>query len=223
MLIISRLSKFFGTRRVFDSADLHLESGDIVVLQGPSGSGKTTLLRLIAGLEAPESGKISIGGESMTDGSWLRPPWERGIAMAFQDDGLWSHLTVDENLALVARPGSPFSGVAERMRLATEFGIGHLLSRYPGRLSGGEAKRVAVARALAAHPRLLLLDEPLAHLDGESLRIIRESLCRHLSLPGRTTLVVSHTPLLESALGGRLLTLQNGKLIEGKGHLVTSQ
>lgn len=214
MLTISGLTKSFGPKRLFDAADLHLPSGGVAVLQGPSGSGKSTLLRLIAGLETPEAGKIAIGGETMTDGPWLRAPWERGVAMAFQDDGLWTHLTVEENLALVARPGTPFAGVEGRRRLAGEFGLGDLLARFPANLSGGEARRVSVARALAACPRLLLLDEPLAHLDADNLGLVRETLARHLSLPERTVLIVSHTPGLEQHLGGKRFSLHRGKLQE---------
>lgn len=163
----------------------------VVAVTGPSGAGKTTLLNCIAGLRRPLSGHIRVGGETLFDsaaGTDL-PPERRRAGYVFQDLRLFPHKTVAANLAYGERPEAHWMGRGE----ALEFlGIAHLAQRYPATLSGGEAKRVAIGRALLAAPKFLLLDEPLTSLDaprGEEILRLIERIRDELALP---ILLVSH-------------------------------
>ncbi len=178
----------------------------LIAITGPSGIGKTTLLNCISGLDRPLSGHIRIGGETLFDGAAGidLPPERRRAGYVFQDLRLFPHRTVAANLAYGERPDSPWASRAE----ALEFlGIAHLARRFPATLSGGEAKRVAIGRALLAAPSFLLLDEPLTSLDParaeEILRLI-ERIRDELALP---TLLVSHAAAEVERLAGEVVVL----------------
>src|SRR5918994_3195091 len=158
------VTKTFGANRAVERADLEVRRGELVALLGPSGSGKTTLLRLIAGFETPDSGTVHVGGRAVAgDGVWCEPD-RRRIGMVFQDGALFPHLTVADNLAF----GRPLPGrVGECLDLV---GLAARASAYPHELSGGERQRIALARALAADPAVVLLDESFTALD-EALRV----------------------------------------------------
>ena len=177
-LTINSLRKSYGrnTPVVIDDLSLDVEKGEIVCILGESGSGKTTLLRLIAGFEVPNHGEIAIDEEKLSGAGVFRPPEIRGIAMVFQGNSLFPHLTVSRNIAY----GLHTFGAAERderLRDILELtGLEYLAERYPHELSGGQQQRVAVARALAPRPTLLLLDEPTAGMGPEDSERIREFL-----------------------------------------------
>jgi molybdate transport system ATP-binding protein len=178
----------------------------LVALTGPSGAGKTTLLNCVAGLHRRLSGHIRVGGETLFDrelGIDL-PPERRRAGYVFQDLRLFPHKTVAANVAYGARPESPWKSPAEALDF---LGIGHLARRYPARLSGGEAKRVAIGRALLSAPRFLLLDEPLTSLDParaeEIVRLI-ERIRDELGLP---ILLVSHAAAEVERLAGATFVL----------------
>jgi molybdate transport system ATP-binding protein len=178
----------------------------LVAITGPSGIGKTTLLNCIAGLRRPVSGHVRIGGETLYDSatSLDLPPERRRAGYVFQDLRLFPHRTVAANLAYGERPDSPWDSRAE----ALEFlGIAHLARRYPATLSGGEAKRVAIGRALLSAPRFLLLDEPLTSLDparAEEILRLLERIRDELELP---TLLVSHAAAEVERLAGEVVVL----------------
>ena len=210
-----------SVRRVFpgnivavSDVNLSINPAELVAIVGPSGSGKTTLLRMIAGLEPLDSGEIVVDSQSVGD----RPPHLRDLALVFQDPALLPHLSVEQNLSI----GLKYRGLKRveiRRRIQTyshELDIIHLLNRSPGALSGGERRRVALARALVRLPRLLLLDEPLSNLDGP-LRIATRDLIARISLEhSLTTLLVTHDQADALAVGDRVVVMNQG-IIEQVG------
>ena len=189
-LSVRGLTVRFGARAVLDGVDLDVDTGEIVALLGPSGSGKSTLLRVVAGLLAPDAGRVAIDGVDVTHTAAHR----RGVGMVFQDEQLFPHRTVAANVGFglrmqrVAKPDA-IRRVAELLSLVGLDGYG---DRKVTTLSGGEAKRVAVARSLAPRPRVLLLDEPLTGLDTELHDRLVADLGTILRAAGTTAVHVTH-------------------------------
>lgn len=165
MLDVRDITIGFGGPPVLDRVSLHVERGEIVALLGPSGSGKSTLLRVIAGLLTPASGVVAIDGVDVTH----VPTHRRSVGMVFQDEQLFPHLSVRDNVAFGLKMAGTASDERRRTadRLLATVGLASFGERSVRELSGGEAKRVAVARSLAPAPKVLLLDEPLTGLDRE--------------------------------------------------------
>jgi len=195
-----------------DGLTLTVAQGEILALLGPSGCGKTTTLRLIAGFEAPDSGRVVMRGETMAGpGSWI-PPERRGIGIVFQDYALFPHLTVAENVGFglqhLGRSGRP-----PRARQILELvGLETFASRYPHELSGGQQQRVALARALAPAPALILLDEPFSNLDADLRAQMREEVERILRNTGTTGIFVTHDQEEAFTLADRVGVLNEGRL-----------
>ena len=195
-----------------DRLDLDFERGEFVVLLGPSGSGKTTACRLLAGLEQPSSGSIEIDGKDVTN----VPPRFRGIGMVFQNYALYSHKTVFENIAYPLRirkvPAADIercvTDVAELLR------IGDYLRRKPAQLSGGQAQRVAVARALVWEPAICLMDEPLSNLDALLRLHMRTELNRLHRKLDKTFVFVTHDQEEAMTLATRIAVLKDGRLAQ---------
>jgi ABC-type sugar transport system ATPase subunit len=217
-VIVARI-EITGLSRAYSAApaalsalDLTVESGELLVVLGPSGSGKSTLLRLIAGLETPSAGNIQIDGKEITS----LPPHERNVAMVFQHPALFPHLTVARNIAF----GLAVRGVkrAERIRKVNDvagiLGLDQLLERKPDALSGGERQRVAVGRAIACEPKLLLLDEPFSSLDSPLRAVLREELSRIQRRTGITLIHVTHDQGEALQLGDRVAVLDKGRLLQ---------
>jgi iron(III) transport system ATP-binding protein len=177
MIRLENLCKSYAGKAVLQGLSLKLAEGARLVVLGPSGCGKTTLLRLAAGLELPDAGEVYLEGRLASRPGWGIPPYNRSIGFAFQIPTLWPHMSVAHNLTF-GMNGAPKRHKQETVEeLANAFALTGLLKRYPGQLSGGEARRVCLARALAVRPRLLLLDEPLTNLDEElKQRILKEAL-----------------------------------------------
>lgn len=195
-LAVTGVAKRFNGRFVLEGLDLKIDAGAAAVLFGTSGCGKSTLLRLIAGFDAPDAGVIRIDDADLSSSGRIVPPWLRNVGMLFQGDALWPHLTIREQIGLVVG-AAPRSLPEERiMDYGIRLGIDKLWNRFPGDLSGGEARRVALIRTLAAIPKLLLLDEPFAHLDEDSQRWVAGIIRDWHAETGATLLIVSH----ESAL-----------------------
>ena len=204
------LTKVFkeGGLGAVNSVNLETREGEFLVFLGPSGSGKTTLLRMIAGLEAPTSGDILIGGRVVNDLS----PRERRIAMVFQSYALYPHLSVYKNIAFPLQAQKVKKELhKEKVEWAAALlGIGALLERKPRELSGGERQRVALARAIVREPAVFLLDEPLSNLDAKLRASAREELERFHRRVGTTTIYVTHDQVEAMAMGDRVLVLNKG-------------
>lgn len=187
---------------------LEVAPGELLILAGPSGSGKTTTLRLIAGLEQPCGGTISLDGKVINQ----LKPHERDIAMVFQSDALLPHLSVYENIAL-GLSLRKVDRTETRRRVDEAAGmleIAPLLQRFPGELSGGQRRRVALGRAIVRRPELFLLDEPLANLDADLRVRILALIERMHSELGATMIMVTHDQA--DANGHRVVRLQNGRV-----------
>lgn len=205
---IENLSRRHGSVQALDDLTLDVPSGAYVVVVGPSGSGKTTLLRLLAGLDRPDSGRVWIGGRERTDAG------APDVAWVPQGGALLPHLDVSRNLALPLELGGGLSPDQRRRRvceIAGDLGIGHLLDRRPDTLSSGERQRVALGRALASDPGVLLLDEPLGSLDPHLRRQLRVDLRRRHDPRRRTVVHVTHDPDEALALADLLLVLHAGR------------
>ncbi|HEY2042867.1 MAG TPA: ABC transporter ATP-binding protein [Jatrophihabitans sp.] len=192
--------------------------GEILGVIGPNGAGKTTLLRALAGLTSLTEGHIRLGDTVLDEPSArvFLPPEKRPVGLVFQNYRLFPHLSVRSNVAF-----SPIARGAGRNRarqIADDWlhrlNLTELADRRPGQLSGGQAQRVALARALAAHPALLLLDEPMAALDARTRSEVRAELGRHLSAYGGPTLLVTHDPLEAMVMASRLLVIEHGVAVQ---------
>lgn len=196
--------------------DVSFEAGPgITALFGRSGAGKTTVINAVAGLLTPDAGRISLGDEVLFDAatSTYAPPQARGLGYVFQDARLFPHLTVAENLTFGSRYAPPGRSGATREEVVALLGLDALLTRAPGTLSGGEKQRVALGRALLSRPRMLLMDEPLASLDGPRKQEILPYLERLRDGPlGLPILYVSHAVDEIARLADRLVLLQDGRV-----------
>jgi iron(III) transport system ATP-binding protein len=195
---------------------LRVPDGQTLVVLGPSGCGKTTLLRLMAGLEVPDTGEISLAGRRVAEaGRNLVPPYRRQLGFVFQDLALWPHLTVRRNLQFVLE--SLNMPRAERTRrihdAVTLVRIGAFTERYPHELSGGEQQRVALARALVGSPRILLLDEPLSSLDAELRAAMRSELARLQRSLALSTVYVTHDREDAAVLADRIIEMRAGRIV----------
>lgn len=210
-LVIEDLTRRRGHGPVLQELSLAVETGACVVLVGESGSGKTSLLRVVAGLDRADRGRVMIGGRLVENaGGVFVPPEGRGLGMVFQDFALWPHLSALENVALTVPRGRDRDQRARA--LLARLGVESCAARLPALLSGGQQQRVGIARALAAEPRLMLLDEPLSSLDLETREALRAELRGLISDSGLTALCVSHDPADCVHLGDRIAVLEAGRI-----------
>lgn len=196
---IDSLNKRLGAREVLRGVSLDARPGEWVALLGPSGAGKTTLLRAIAGLERPDSGRILFDGKDIT----TVPPRERRVGLVFQDLALWPYLTAREHLEEIT---------PDPEALLDRFGLRNLEGKRPQELSGGERQRLALARAVAHDPRVLLLDEPFSSLDPLLRRSLGDMLSEYHRERGLTTFYVSHYfegPVIRAS---RVALLREGRI-----------
>jgi thiamine transport system ATP-binding protein len=206
MLALHNVTVDYVGQPIFTDLSLTVATKEIVSLVGPSGSGKTTLLRVIAGLEKPRTGSIVIDGTDIS----LLPTHQRGIGLVFQDNQLFPHLTVEQNIAypLRMRGQSKTDYQPQVEAMLQLIGLQQFGSRHVQHLSGGEAKRVAVARSLIAQPSILLLDEPLTGLDTELHDRLLHDIAALLRARGTTVVHVTHDVHEATTLSDRVIDIR---------------
>ncbi|MER6459958.1 ABC transporter ATP-binding protein [Streptomyces sp. NPDC001228] len=204
------LRREFGTTVALDGLDLTVRPGEFLALLGPSGCGKTTALRMLAGFEHPDSGAVLVDGEDVTS----VPAHRRDAGMVFQSYSLFPHLNAVDNVAFGLRMRKVRT--SERRARAAELlelvGLGDKGERFPHQLSGGQQQRIALARALALRPRVLLLDEPLSALDAKVRLTLREEIRRLQQELGITTLFVTHDQEEALSMADRVAVMRAGRL-----------
>lgn len=209
-LDIVGLRKSFGAKPVLTDMTLSLSDGEFVSLLGPSGCGKTTTLNLVAGFFEPDSGSVMLDGRDITG----TPTHQRGVSMVFQNYALFPHMTIAQNIGFALKMrGDARDAVAQRVEemlsLVQLTGVGE---RYPRQLSGGQQQRIGLARALAMHPGLMVLDEPMSNLDAKLRRQMQLELREILQSVGTTTLYVTHDQEEALAMSDRVVVMHEGRI-----------
>jgi ABC-type Fe3+/spermidine/putrescine transport system ATPase subunit len=212
VLELRNVSKRFGEAVAVNNISLSVAKGGILALLGPSGCGKTTTLRLIAGFEMPDSGELLIEGQDISG----KRPYERNVGLLFQDYALFPHMTVAENVAYGLRFRG-FNSQDAKSRTEEMLGLVKLsgyASRRPSQLSGGEQQRIALARALAINPKLVLLDEPLSALDAKLRQELRTEIKDILTRVGATTIIVTHDQEEAFGIAERVVVMNRGVIVQ---------
>ena len=209
---IENITKVFDSTYAVDNVSLDIFQGEFFCLLGGSGCGKSTLLRMLAGLERPDSGRILIDGADMT----RVPPYERPVNMMFQSYALFPHMTVEQNIAFGLKQehlprGEITDRVAEMLALVR---LERFAKRKPDQLSGGQRQRVALARSLAKHPKLLLLDEPLAALDKKLREHTQFELINIQERVGTTFIMVTHDQEEAMTVSSRMAVMDEGRIVQ---------
>ena len=212
-LEIAGLTRSFGGRRVVDGVDLDVAAGQVVCLLGPSGCGKSTILRMIAGVDRPDAGTIRVEGQVVSDPDRHVPPERRGIGLMFQDFALFPHLSVGENVAF-GLPGGLRAKRAEVVALLDHVGLAGFVDAYPHQLSGGEQQRVALVRALAPKPAILLMDEPFSGLDNRLRDDIRDTTLELLQAAGTSVVLVTHEPDEAMRMADEIALIRAGRVVQ---------
>jgi iron(III) transport system ATP-binding protein len=210
------LQRRYGDVEALAGISLDIHGGSFTTLLGPSGCGKSTTLRLIAGLDRPDGGTISIGSTMVSSGSLHVPPQKRRVGFVFQSYALWPHMTVTGHIVYALRARhTPRDEMRERVgEILQLVGLSKVHDRHPYELSGGQQQRVAVARALATDPQVLLLDEPLSNLDAELRTQMRAELRRVHDRTGLTTILVTHDQAEALSMSDEVVLMQLGRIID---------
>ncbi len=212
-LDIRDITRRFGGRDVVRDVSLSVMPGQVMCLLGPSGCGKSTTLRIIAGVERQDSGEVLVDGEVISDDVQHDPPEARGVGLMFQDFALFPHLSVAENVAfgLTGTRAEKWARVEElldRVRLSRH------IHRFPHELSGGEQQRVALIRAIAPHPRIMLMDEPFSGLDNRLRDGIRDETLEILKEEGTAVLLVTHEPEEAMRMADEIALMRDGRIVQ---------
>ena len=217
IMTCSNLKKSFENGYVaINGLSLTLHDGEILSILGPSGCGKTTLLRLIAGLEIPDTGSIVLNGETLFDNKHNVPSHTRGLGLVFQEDALFPHLTVLENLTLAPMKARRLSSKEANdiaMQYLERVQIPEQANKYPSQLSGGQEQRVAIARSLCMRPKIMLFDEPTSALDPEMIKEVLDVMVE-LANEGMTMVVVTHEMGFAKTVADTMVFMDYGEIVE---------
>ena len=216
MIKVSGLKKSFGDLKVLKGIDQHVRKGEKIVLIGPSGSGKSTFLRCLNLLETPTEGEILIEGESITAPKTNVNKLREKMGMVFQHFNLFPHLSVIENITLApikVKKKNASDANKKAIELLNIVGLSDKADSYPGQLSGGPKQRIAIARALAMEPDIMLFDEPTSALDPEMVGEVLEVM-KNLANAGMTMVVVTHEMGFAREVASRVLFMDDGMVVE---------
>ena len=213
MIECRNLSKSYGNVQAVIRISLRLCDYEFLSILGPSGCGKSTLLRLIAGLEVPSQGKVFLHGQEISGSKIILPPEHRKFGMIFQDFALFPHLSVNDNVRYGAS-GSKKEKHKRVHELLELVGLPHLAQKFPHQISGGEQQRIALARALAPRPSLILMDEPFSNLDYQLRQQLRSDIKEILEHEGVATVLVTHDQVEAITFSDRMLLMQNGEIVQ---------
>lgn len=213
MIECRNIAKNYGTLSAVSDISLHLREQEFISILGPSGCGKSTLLRLIAGLEAPTAGQVFLQDKEISGKKISLPPERRRFGMIFQDFALFPHLSVEGNIAFGVN-GSASEKQQRVKELLKLVSLLHLTKKMPHQISGGEQQRIALARALAPRPRLILMDEPFSNLDYQLRQQLRHDIRKILKHEGVATILVTHDQVEAITFSDRVLLMHDGKLVQ---------
>lgn len=213
-LSLSGITKRFADRIAVNDFSFDINPGEIISLLGPSGCGKSTLLRMIAGIERPDAGRITIGDIEVISPERFLPPEQRGVGLMFQDFALFPHLSIIDNVAFGLQRLGRSVARREATAVLTRMGLADYASAYPHMLSGGQQQRVALARAIAPRPGVLLMDEPFSGLDSRLRNEIRNETLAIINEVGATAIFVTHDPEEAMRLSDRITVMSQGRLVQ---------
>ncbi len=224
---LSHIDKFYGSNHVLKDLNLVIDDGEFMTLLGPSGCGKTTTLRVVAGLEKPQRGTITMGDKVVVNAEELffEEPGKRGLNLVFQSYALWPHMTVFDNVAfgLTVKKMAKAEIEQKVMNALERMQIGDFAKRYPAELSGGQQQRVAIARAIVSEPKVLLLDEPLSNLDAKLRIDMRSEIKRLHHELGTTIIYVTHDQVEALTMSTKIAIFFEGQLEQVDSPMVIYQ
>ena len=213
-VIVKDLSFNYDSVNVINDISFNIKEGDIVCILGESGSGKSTILRLLAGLEKPNKGFIKINNQLVVNDNHFILPEDREIGVVFQDYALFPHMTVAENILFGIKNKSKKYKKDKLLELLNLIGLSDYQSKYPHQLSGGQQQRIALARALAIEPALVVMDEPFSSLDANLQSRIRSDLQKIIKKTGTTSIFVSHDKDDALSIADKTIILKDGKIVQ---------
>lgn len=213
-LSLSHVTRRFGGTLALNDVSLDVQQGEIICLVGHSGCGKTSMLRIIAGIDAPDSGTLAMQGQALASQSLFVEPEKRNIGVVFQDYALFPHLTVQENVLFGLRKLRREAARERVEELLELVGLSKMAERYPHMLSGGEQQRVALIRALAPKPHVLLMDEPFSNLDRGLRAKVRSETVSLLRKLGTTAIIVTHEAEEALSTGDRVVLMRAGEIVQ---------
>lgn len=208
------VTHIYGSQPALQQVSFKVSQGQILCLLGPSGCGKTTALRIAAGLEQPQYGQVLLNGQVVSGEGCFVPPERRGVGLLFQDYALFPHLSVADNIAFGLRHLNSEQRYSEIVKWLERVDLKGRLNAYPHMLSGGEQQRIALARALAPQPAILLLDEPFSNLDSHLRQQVRSEVLQVLKDIGTTALLVTHEPEEALFMGDRIALMTQGNILQ---------